>query len=452
MNNPLQQPQDVDAPQMRQMDIGRRYDDDYAPADGIARRDHALLYALALFMLVFLVWTNVAKLTEVSRGEGKVIPASEVQAIQNLEGGIVDEFLVNDGDEVAAGQVLLRIRNIQARSEYDSANQKYMGLLASMIRLQAEADGKPPVFTQEVIDGAPGAVKAEQDAFDANKKQYDNQLSVLREQRSQKQQEISELERRIADMSRILKLAKAEHDIIAPLAEKGYATKRELLKIDHEIAQQDAELNGLQLSLPRAQAAAKEAGERITLLDASTRAAAQKELAARTTEVNSLRQTLTAYRDRSERTEIKSPLHGIVKDMKITTVGGVARPGETIMEIVPLEDRLIVEARVQPRDIAFIHEGQKAVVRFTAFDFSIYGSLDGKVSEISPDSITTERGESFYRVRVKTDKTALKKGDQEYPIIPGMQATVDIVTGEKTVMNYLLKPFLKSSQTAFKER
>lgn len=436
---------------LRKLDLTRKYDDDFS-ADGIAWHDHILLYAITGLLVLFLLWANLATLDEVARGDGKVIPSSQVQVVQNLEGGIIDEFLVKSGDIVKEGQVVLRMRNIQAKADFAATNQKYMGLLASITRLQAEADGKDPTFTEEMIKAAPESVKAERDTFNANRKQVAGQLDVLEQQLSQKQSELEELNRRIADTGSVLKLAQDERAMVAPMVEKGAANKMELLQLDRQIATQRTELNGLKSALGRSNAAIKEAQGRINELTSGIKATAQKELAEKTIELNTIKETLAAYQDKSERTEIKSPVNGKVQDVKITTVGGVAKPGEPIMEIVPLEDQLVVEGRIRPADIAFIYPGQKAVVRVSAFDFSVYGALEGQVVDISPDSITNEKGESFYRVKVRTKETKLKKGSKEYDIIPGMQATVDIITGEKSVMTYLLKPFVKASQTALRER
>ena len=443
---------------LRKLDLARKYDDDFSPADGIAWRDHALLYVIAVVMCLFLVWANVATLDEVSRGNGKVVPSSEVQAIQSLEGGIIDEFLVHEGDEVREGQVLLRMRNIQAKGDFDATMQKYLGLSAVTTRLQAEADGKDELnFSDEVKKGAPESVSAQQNAFDANKRQQDGQASVLQDQLNQKQQEVEELQRRITDTGGVLKLAVDERNMVAPMVDKGAASKKELLQINQKIASQQAELNGLRLQLPRNESAVQEVKSRLNSLKKDFQATAQKELAEKTIELNTVKQTLAAYRDKSERTEVKSPVHGMVKDLKVVSTGGVAKPGETIMEIVPLEDQLVVEANLQPKDIAFVHPGQKAIVRLTAFDFSIFGSLEGEVTEISPDSISNEKGESFYHVKVRTKQTRVTReghscAGKECDVMPGMQATVDIVTGEKTVMTYLTKPFMKAAQEAMRER
>ena len=402
--------------------------------------------------VLFLVWANIATLDEIARGDGRVIPSSEVQVIQNLEGGIIDEFLVKQGDTVEEGQVILRLRDVQAGADLAAMNQKYLGLLASTLRLQAEAEGKEPVFPADLAQDGADFVRAERDTFDANKKNIAKQLSVLEQQLSQKKQEKAELSGRIADMSRVLKLANEERDMQAPMVEKGASSKMALLQLDRQIAQQTLDLNALKQSLPRVDAAIKDVEERSGEITSGFRASAQKELAAKTIELNAIRETLAAYKDRSERNEVRSPVRGTVKDIKIKTIGGVARPGEAIMEIVPLDDKLVVEGRLKPSDIAFVHPGQRAIVRLSAFDFSIYGSLEGQVTDISADSITNEKGESYYRVRITTDKTSIEKGGKKYDIIPGMQATVDVVTGEKTVMNYLLKPFLKAGQTALRER
>lgn len=438
---------------LRKLDLTRKYDDDFDSTDGLSWRDHLLLYVIAAFVVVFIIWANVTKLDEVARGTAQIVPSSDVKVIQTLEGGIVEEFMVDEGDVVEAGQVLLKLRDVQARSDFQSNTTKYLGTLATVQRLQAEADGKSEVtFTPEVLEGVPESVKAEKDAFDANKRQYDNQLSVLEEQLSQKKQEVTELERRISDLARVIKLAQDEKDMVAPMVERGAAPRIELLQLERQIAERQSELNGLRLALPRSKSAVEEAEQRINEHRNGFQAEAQRKLSEKTTEMNALKETLVAFADRSQRTEIKSPVRGTVKSIKINTVGGVAKPGEPIMEIVPLEDQMVVEAKIRPADIAFIYPGQKAVVRITAYDFSIYGSMEGEVVMVSPDATLNEEGESFYKVQVRTNQTQLKKSGKTYEIIPGMQATVDILTGEKTVMNYLLKPFIKASATAMRER
>lgn len=443
---------EYDAFDLRQFDLTRKYDDDFSPADGIAWGNHLLLYFITGLLFIFILWANLATLEEVSRGDGQVIPSSEIQVIQSLEGGIIESFPVKTGDRVEKGQVILLLRNEQFKSDLSSSQQKYYGILATVTRLQAEADDKPLEFPAEVTRLVPDSIRAERDAYNANRKQREGQQSVLEQQRSQRSQEVTELQRRISDISSVLGLAQEERAMVAPMVERGAANKMELLQLDRQIAQQRAELNGLRLALPRSQTAVKEADERINELKSSFRANAQRELAEKTIEMNTVRETLSAHQDRTERSEIRAPMTGIVKDIKISTVGGVARAGEPIMEIVPVDDVLVVEGRIKPSDIAFISVGQKAVVRLSSYDFSVYGAMDGQVTDIGADSFTNDKGESFYRIRVTTDASTLRKGNKEYEIKSGMQATVDVITGKKTVMQYLLKPFIKASQTALRER
>ncbi len=437
---------------LRKFDLTRKYDDDFSAADGIPWRDHMLLYAMALFIFSFIVWSGFSSLNEVVRGRGEVIPSGNVQVIQSLEGGIVEKMLGKEGDTVEASQPLLRLNDIQAKSELEANSRKYYGMLATVIRLQAEAAGKPLRFPEDVMKGAPESVTAETDAYGESEKQLQNQLDVLRQQLEQRKQKLIGLKEKITDVSNVLKLAEARKKMVAPMVKRGSASKEELLQIDSDIAQKRTDLDALQQSLPLTAAEVKEAEGRIAEQESTFKADAQRQLSKMMVDLNALKATLAALRDKSLRTEIRSPVYGTVMNIRIRTVGGVIKPGEPIMEVVPREGQLIVETLIKPSDIAFIHPEQKAIVRLSAYDFSVYGALAGKVVEISPDSTTNEKGESFYHVKVRTDESRLKKNGKSYPIIPGMQATVDVVTGKRTVMQYLLKPFINASKTALTER
>ncbi|TNE33032.1 MAG: HlyD family type I secretion periplasmic adaptor subunit [Alphaproteobacteria bacterium] len=442
---------EYDSQDLRQMDVTRDYNDEMS-VYGISRREHLLLYTIAAFFVIALLWAAFTELEEVTRGQGKIIPSSQVQVIQSLEGGIVEEFLVHEGDTVQAEQILLRMRNVQAKSEYASQRKRYLSLLAALERLKAEAEGEEPNFSDALTKEAPDAVRAETDAYYANMRESSNQSNVLEQQLSQRRQEVTELRKRISDLNSIVALTREEQEMIKPAVARGAAPQIELIQIERRLAEQKSELNGLRLALPRSESAVSEAEEKIKEQKNTFRARAQRELASIRPEMVSLKETLATFRDREERTEIRSPVHGTVKDMKITTVGGVVRPGDPILEIVPLGDNLLIEAQVRPSDIAFLYPGQKAVVKITAYDFSIYGGLDGEVVDISADTIVDERGESFYRVRVRTNETSLLYNGKEHQIIPGMTASVDIITGKKSIMDYLLKPFIKASRTALRER
>lgn len=421
--------------------------------EDIPLHQHILLVSMAAFFVIFIVWANVATLDEVTRGQGRVIPSSEIQKMQSLEGGIIEEFLVKEGDEVKAGQLLVRLRDVQASSDLGANQKRILGLQAKITRLQAEAEGKiTPAFPDEVMKGVPDSVTEELNTFRANQQNLQNQLAVTEQQLTQRKQEISELRGRIGDVRGVIGLARQELETIRPLVERGSAPKLELLQKEREIKERQTELNSLESSIPRIEATIQEAEARIKEVKSSFQAQAQTELAATQIELNSLGETLGALQDRKTRTEMKSPVNGYVKDITVSTVGGVVQPGQDIVEIVPKDDQLLVEAQVRPSDIAFLYPGQKAVVKITAYDFSIYGGLNGEVIDISADSITNDKGESFYRVRVRTFEAALKRKGEVLPIIPGMVASVDILTGKKTVMEYILKPIVKTLRESMGER
>ena len=422
--------------------------------DELPLSQHVLLLFIVAFFALFVVWANFASLDELTRGDGRVVPSSEVQKMQSLEGGIIDEFLVHEGDTVIKDQPLIRMRDIQASSDLGVNRKKYLALEAKVLRLKAVADGQsaPPQFPDEIMQGAPESVKGEMDAFHATMRNQDSQLEVLESQQNQKEGEVHELNARITDARGAMGLAQEQKNMIAPLVERGSASKVELLQIERDLKDKQTELNSAESSLPRAQASVAEVKARIDELKSANRAQAQTDLASATADMNAIKESLAALQDRKLRTELKSPVNGVVQAIKVTTVGGVVQPGAEVIEVVPNDAALLIEARVKPADIAFLHPGQKATVKITAYDYSIYGGLKGEVVDISADSITDEKGQTFYRVRVKTPQTYLIHDGQRLNIIPGMVARVDIMTGKRTVMEYLLKPFIKTIDEAMRER
>ncbi len=421
--------------------------------DQLPLSKHLLLVSITLFFVVFLVWANVATLDEVTRGEGKIIPSSEVQALQSLDAGIVEEFMVKEGDEVTRGQVLVRLRDIEASSDLGANRARYLGLLASIKRLQAEAEGRDTVdFPDEVKKDAPESVVEELNVFRANRLQLEGQINVLENQKKQRGQELDELNSRIGDLKGVMHLQRKEMEMIAPLVERGSAPKLELLQLQRGLQERTSELNGLKASLPRAQSAIDEVKARLNEITKSSQAEAQQELAAKLTELNEIKERLSGLKERKGRKEMKSPVDGTIQELTVNTVGGVVRAGEDLIKIVPKDDQLIVEAKVKPSDRAFIYPGQQSIIKITAYDFSIYGGLKGELLDISADTIEDEKDNSFYRVRLRTYETQLKRRGEVLPIIPGMVASVDILTGKKTVMQYLLKPFVKTLDNAMNER
>jgi adhesin transport system membrane fusion protein len=421
------------------------------------RRGRRFAYVLSLatffFFLVMLIWADRAALDEVTRGEGKVIPSTKTQVIQNLEGGILAELLVREGDIVQEGAVLVRIDNSMAKANYRDLRGQYLALLAESARLEAMIAGEESViFPDEVLSDAPEEAAAQNRLFGAQQSQIRAQVAVLESQKSQRKQEIGEAQSRRAQLSSGLRLAHEELAITEPLVRKSILPRLDLIRIERQVTDLEGEIRTIDATIPRLKTALAEADNRIEELVISTRAQMSDELNDVRGQIHSLSETLFASSDRVTRTEVRSPVYGTVKQIKFNTLGGVIQPGADILEIVPLDDTLLIEARVRPADIAFLRPGQKAIIKVSAYDFSIYGGLAATLEQISADTIKDERGDSFYRVYLRTTESSLSRHGEALPIIPGMTATAEILTGEKTVLDYLLKPLLKARDRALSER
>jgi adhesin transport system membrane fusion protein len=412
-----------------------------------------LLATLVAMLLAAVIWAQQAELDEVTRGMGAVIPSSEVQVVQNLEGGIVSEIMVRNGATVEAGQVLLRIDDTSAAAGFKELRESYFGLLASVARLTAEVEGEDLVFPEDVQRERPDLVASEQQLFLTRQSELNSGIQILQEQRIQRSGELEELRGRLAGLRRSLALVNEEYQLTAPLLAKGMVSRVDVIRLERERADLSTEIGQIEIAIPNAQAAISEAEQRILERRNNAKGQAHAELNDKKVKLASLVEQMRAREDRVVRTEVRAPMRGIVKSVKLTTVGGVVQPGEDLVEIVPLDDTLLVEARISPSDVAFLHPGQAVRIKLTAYDFSIYGGLDGELEQISADTIEDERGEHFYHVRARTQETHLTGKDGEpLPIIPGMVAEVDILTGKKTVLQYLMKPFIKARYNAFRER
>lgn len=437
-----------------QSDKVHAYADRYFMTDDeLPLQKHFILVSMFSFFVVFVLWASFATLEETARGEGQVIPAGEVQVIQNLEGGIVDAFMFKEGDTVKKDDIIMRLKDVGAQSDLGTNEQKYLSLQAAIIRLQAQVDGKMSVeFPEELMKKSPQSVTEELNAFRANKDKLMGQISVLDQQLFQRRQEVNELSSKANDLGGVIRLSQEQKQMTAPLVAKGSAPKMELLQLEQQIKEKQMELNSARSAVPRAQAAIAEAQARISEIKKSAIADAQMELASKTAEMNMVKQSLGALEDKKDRTDVRSPVNGTIKDFKVNTVGGVIRPGDPIAEIVPMDDNLLVEVKIRPSDIARLRPGLPAMVKITAYDFTVYGGLKAEVADISADTIKNEKGEFFYRVKVQTLENSLRRKGEVLPIIPGMIATVDIETGKKTVMEYLMKPFLKTMQNSMNEK
>jgi len=412
-----------------------------------------LTLTIALLLVLFIVWAHFTVLDEVTRGLGQVIPSQKIQTIQNLEGGILQEILVQENQIVNKGDILIRIDNELAASQYRDAFSKAAEHEVAIVRLNAEIEGKEKLdFGDRFQDIDPQILAGQKSIFLARQQQFQAEINVLRSQYSQKQQEVEEMRSRLAQLERSLGLAKQQRDIAKPLVDQGVYPRVDYLALERDISSLQGDIDGLQLAIPRIRQAANEANRRIEQRQAEYKAQALDEMNSRRGELKSLREIMSAGEDRVTRTDVRSPVRGTIKQINLNTIGGVVRPGESILEIVPLDDTLLIEARIRPADIAFLHPGQKAMIKITAYDFGIFGGLEGVVEAISADTIEDDKGESFYKVKLRTRKNAISYHGEELPIIPGMTASVDILTGKKSVLFYLMKPILKAKQNALRER
>ncbi|ALG66955.1 HlyD family type I secretion periplasmic adaptor subunit [Beggiatoa leptomitoformis] len=413
---------------------------------------HLITWLTLLFLLTAGIWANYATLDEVTRGIGKVIPSSQVQIVQNLEGGIISELSVKAGDIVEKGQILLRIDDTRFSSSFRENKVNIVELQAKVARLTAESEGKlftlPTKLTNEQLSFFKNEValaNSRQQALQAN-------LDILTQQKRQKNQEINELKSKLTQLQRSYDLVKKELDITEPLVKKGVMSEVELLRLQREASDLKGNLEGIRLSIPRAETAVDESERKSKEIAATFRASALTELNDNKAELARNAESGLALEDRVTRTLVRSPVKGTIKRVKVTTVGGVVQPGMDLVEIVPLEDTLLIEAQIRPSDIAFLHPGQVAMIKFTAYDFSIFGGLQAHLEHISADTILNERNEAFFLIQLRTEQNFLSNGDKSLPIIPGMTVNVDILTGKKTLLNYLLKPLKKVHDEALRER
>jgi len=413
-------------------------------------RARVLLRAIGIVVALFLLWAAVAQLDEVTRGEGKVIPSKQLQVLQSIDGGLVSEILVKEGDVVNPNQLLIKIDETRFVSSVKENQAQYLGLVAKAARLRAISEGKPFVPPPEVLKADPSIVQQERQFFEARNDELIAAVSIARQQLAQRHQELNEAQAKKAQATQGYDLTSKELAVTRPLINSGAISEVELLRLERDVSRYRGERDMASAQISRIQAAINEAQRKIEEVELTFRNDASKELSETMAKLNSLAEGSVALSDRVKQSSIRSPVKGTVKRLLVNTVGGVVQPGKDMIEIVPLEDALLLEAKVQPRDIAFLRPGQPVMVKFTAYDFSIYGGLDGTLEHIGADSVTDEKGNAFYTVRVRTSKPGF--GDANLPIIPGMVAEVDILTGKKSVLAYLIKPVLRAKSVALTER
>jgi adhesin transport system membrane fusion protein len=398
-------------------------------------RARAVLRAVGVVLLILVAWAAFAEIDEVTRGQGKVIPSSQLQVIQSVDGGIVSEILVREGQIVEKDQLLLKIDETRFVSSLRENRAEYLSLLAKAARLAALAEEKPLAMPETVTREAPDIAAQERNLYESRRLELESQLA-------QRNQELVEVRARRDSAAHSFALTMQELNATKPLLGSGAVSEVEIIRLERDVGRFRGERDQAAAQISRIQNAIDE-------VKLSFRNSARLELAEASAKINSLSESSTALSDRVKHSSVKSPVKGTVKRLLFNTVGGVVQPGNPIVEIVPLEDTLLVEANIQPKDIAFLRPGQEAIVRFTAYDFAIYGGLDAVLEHIGADTITDEKGNTFYICRVRTHKSSL---GENRPIMPGMVAEVDIKTGKKTVLSYLMKPVLRAKMHAMTER
>ena len=421
----------------------------------LIRRRGTRVWPLLLVLVVCLgagiAWAHYAVIEEVTAGSGRIIASSQTQVVQPLEGGRIAAIEIAEGDIVEAGQVLLRIDDTDVASQLGELRQRRLALTMRGDRLRAEATGTPLRFSVRGRQ-AEDLVSGERALYAARQAALARELSVIDQVLAQRRLEKVELETRLDETRGTIELLDRELGKARELQKLGAYPEMDLLRLERQARTEKTEIAVLDASLPRAAAAIEEAEARRASAMSGFRAKAHEDLTATLSDLSVLEQTLRSAEDKVRRTVLKAPVHGIVNKLMVTTLGAVVRPGESIAELVPLDDTLLVEARIRPKDVAFVRPGQEASVKVTAYDFTIYGDLPGRVERISADSIADEEGRTYYRVVVRTEKTFLGEEKDSLPLIPGMVVSVSILTGERTVLNYLLKPIIKARSEAFRER
>lgn len=399
-----------------------------------------------------LIWANFATLDEVAIATAEIVPAGRIKVVQHLEGGIIQEIYVAEGDTVREGQSLMLLDLASSGTNREELQVRMDSELLVKARLEAEAEGKELVFPEEVTQRRPAIVAAQRQAFEARRRELGSTMQVMREQVKQRELEVEELNARARAVESNYKLASERLKMSKSLLAEGLTAKMEHLQLEAEVENLDGEMRSLRPALPKAQAAIEEARQRLEETESRFRREAQDQLSKTEESLARVAELLSDANEQGIRAEIKSSIDGVVKNMRYNAVGNVVKPGEPIMELVPTGDQLVVEAKLNPIDRGYVTEGQAATVKVSTYDFTRYGGLAGQVIRVAPDSSTNEDGAPYFRVVVQTDKNYLGKVEGDLPITPGMQATVDIHTGKKSVMDYLIKPVLKLQHEAFRER
>ena len=408
-----------------------------------------LLYSVVPVIFILVVWAYFAQIDEVAKGDGKVIPSQQLQVLQSYDGGIVQDILVREGERVSKGQVLLRVDPTRYISSLEENTTQFAALAAKVQRLSALTQGTQLRFGKKLLSQAPVIVENERKLYNSNLAELDEVAAGSDTRIMQRRQDVEEERASLSQYEDILTLSEKELAVTKPLLASGAVSEIEVLRLERQIVELKANIKKSKVAIARGlnaieEEVIKKEESRLRLINRWS-----QELTEATGEMATLQQSQTSLEDVVSQAELKSPINGTVQRMLFNTVGGVITPGSAVVELVPQDDQLIVEAKVSPKDIAFIREGQSAILKFSAYDYTIYGGMSAEVKHISADAITNEKDETYYLVRLETKEHI---GNAELDIIPGMIVQVDILTGKKTVLNYILSPLFNVTSSALRER
>lgn len=425
-------------------------DADWARIQQTPLRARALLYGMFIAFIALLVWAALAPIDEVARGQGKVIPSRQTQVVQSFDGGVVQEVLVREGQVVDKGDLLVRIDPTRFVSNFRENRADLLSLQARAARLRALVNNTEPVFPPAISVESPALEDNERALYRSNLAELEEQKGIVAQQLLQRQKELDEIQARLAQATRAYELSSEELRVTRPLLGSGAISEVEILRLERDASNAEGERQQALAQKERIESAIDEARNRQRQVELEVKNEWRKELSETLARLASLSEAGTGLEDRIKYADIRAPVRGTVQRLFVKTIGGVVQPGREVLEMIPLEDELLVEAKISPKDIAFVRPGQQAMVKLSAYDFTVYGGLTGTLDHISADTITDEEDDqTYYLVRITTQKAGF---DDNLPVMPGMTAQVDIMTGKKTVLSYLLKPVLRAKQNALTER
>jgi adhesin transport system membrane fusion protein len=445
----FQEHSDLSPPVMTSASLSWVDDADHARLLQEPIREQRLLYWIAGIVLVLLVWAGVAQIDEVSRGEGRVVPSSQLQIVQAVDGGVVQEVLVREGDMVEADAVLLRIDPTRFVANFRENRAEILSLQARAARLDALVSGTAFTPDATLIEEAPDVVERERRLYTSSQQALVQSLDIFNSQLIQRREELNEVKAKRTQTTRAFELSTQELSVTKPLLASGAISEVEILRLESDVASARGARDQTIAQEQRLVSAVNEAVSKLEEVELQSKNKWRNELGEALTKLAALTESGAGLADKIKYTEIRAPVRGRIQRIFTNTLGGVVQPGREVVELVPADDDLLIEAKLSPKEIAFLHAGQKAIVKFTAYDFVVYGGLEGRVEHISPDAITDEKDRTFYLVRVRTDRADF---NPELPILPGMMTQVDILTGKKSILAYLLKPVLRAKQNALTER